>query len=65
MIAKEHHAAPTTDRFQRAGDNAERQMAHYLRRVFAEPTEIHVFNNLCVEHGGEVAQPHPRTPTRQ
>lgn len=56
MIVKESTPAPTTDRFQRAGDDAEKQMAHYLRRAFGDNPTVHVFNNLRVEHGGEVAQ---------
>lgn len=56
MIVKEYTPAPTTDRFQRAGDEAEKQMAHYLRRAFGDNANIHVFNNLRLEHGGEVAQ---------
>ncbi|WP_309572645.1 nuclease-related domain-containing protein [Deinococcus sp.] len=56
MIVKEYTPAPTTDRFQRAGDEAEKQMVHYLRRAFGDNPDIHVFNNLRLEHGGEVAQ---------
>ncbi|THF87846.1 NERD domain-containing protein [Deinococcus sp. KSM4-11] len=56
MILKESTPAPTTDRFQRAGDEAEKQMAHYLRRAFGADPAIHVFNDLRLEHGGEAAQ---------
>ncbi len=56
MIVKEHTAAPTQNLFQRAGNEAERQMAHYLRRAFGESQDVRVFNNLSFEHAGEVAQ---------
>ena len=56
MIAKEHHAIATTDRFQRAGDEAEKQMAFYLRRAFADDPGIHVFHNLRLEAGDDAAQ---------
>lgn len=56
MIAKEHVAPPTTDRFQRAGDDAERQMAFYLKRAFADDPGVHVFHNLRLETGNDAAQ---------
>ena len=56
MIAKEHVAPVTTDRFQRAGDEAERQMAFYLKRVFADDPGVHVFHNLRLEAGNDAAQ---------
>ncbi|UQN06284.1 nuclease-related domain-containing protein [Deinococcus sp. QL22] len=56
MIAKEYAPLPTADRFQKAGDEAERQMAHYLKRAFGDDPDVQVFNNLRLEHGGEVAQ---------
>ncbi|WP_216317588.1 nuclease-related domain-containing protein [Deinococcus aestuarii] len=56
MIAKEHEPFPTTDRLQKAGDEAEKQMAHYLRRAFGDDPDVHIFNGLRFEHGGEVAQ---------
>ncbi len=56
MIVKEYTPAPTTDRFRRAGDEAEKQMAFYLRRAFGDNPNVHVFNNLRLEHGGEVVQ---------
>lgn len=36
MIVKDSHPQPTTDRFQRAGDEAERQIAHYLKCAFGD-----------------------------
>ena len=56
MIVKEYHPSTTTDRFQKAGDEAELQMAHYLKRAFGSDPNIHIFNNLRLEHEGEVAQ---------
>jgi len=56
MIVKEYTPLPTTDRFQKAGDEAERQMAHYLKRAFGDSPNVYVFNNLRLEHEGEVAQ---------
>lgn len=56
MIVKECHPPATTDRFQKAGDDAELQMAHYLKRAFGSDPNVHVFNNLRLEHKSEVAQ---------
>ncbi|WP_161883381.1 nuclease-related domain-containing protein [Deinococcus alpinitundrae] len=56
MIVKTHDAQPTQDKFQRAGDEAEKQMAFYLKRAFGENPDVHVFHNLRFEHGGDVAQ---------
>ncbi|KQR18783.1 nuclease-related domain-containing protein [Deinococcus sp. Leaf326] len=56
MIVKEHHPARSSDPLQRAGDAAEAQMAHYLKRAFGDDSGIHVFHNLRFEHEGEVAQ---------
>lgn len=56
MIAKEYTPPATTDRFQKAGDEAELQMAHYLKRAFGSDPNVHVFNNLRLEHEGEIAQ---------
>ena len=56
MIAKDHVAPATQDRFQRAGDEAERQMAFYLKRAFADDPGVHVFHNLRLEAGSDAAQ---------
>ena len=56
MIVKTHDAQPTQDKFQRAGDEAEKQMAHYLKRAFGDAPDVHVFHNLRFKHGSEVAQ---------
>ena len=56
MIVKEYDPAPTTDRLRRAGNEAEKQMAFYLRRAFGNDPEVFVFNSLRLEHHGEVGQ---------
>lgn len=56
MIVKEHQAAPTADRLQRAGDAAEQQMAFYLRRAFGTDPNVHVFHNLRFVQGEDAAQ---------
>ena len=56
MIAKEYTASSTQDRFQRAGDEAEKQMAFYLKRAFGDDPAVQIFHNLRLEDGGEVAQ---------
>ncbi|RJF74493.1 NERD domain-containing protein [Deinococcus cavernae] len=56
MIVKEYQAVATTDKFKQAGDKAEGQMAFYLRRAFGTDPNVHVFNNLRLEHDGEVGQ---------
>ncbi|WP_189011088.1 nuclease-related domain-containing protein [Deinococcus malanensis] len=56
MIVKDHQAPPTSDRFQRAGDEAEKQMAFYLRRAYGSDPDVHVFHNLRFERGQEAAQ---------
>lgn len=56
MIIKELETQNHTDPLRRAGYEAERQMAHYLKRAFGEDPNKFVLNNLRVERGGEVAQ---------
>lgn len=56
MIDKEFQAVPAHDRLQKAGNIAEQQMAHYLKRAFGYDDSVHVFNNLRFEQNGEVAQ---------
>ena len=56
MIVKEHQAPPTTDKFQRAGDEAERQMVFYLRRAYGTNPDVHAFHNLRFEQGEDAAQ---------
>lgn len=56
MIVKELEPQDHADPLRRAGYDAERQMAHYLRRAFAEDPHKFVFHNLRLERRGEVAQ---------
>jgi len=56
MIAKERDPYIGKDKFEKAGIKAEKQMAFYLKREFEKDTNIFVFNNLRIEHEGEVAQ---------
>lgn len=46
MIVKEKEPTAPTDRFSKAGDAAERQMAHYLRRAFGDDPHTWVYNDL-------------------
>ncbi len=56
MIVKDDLARHSTDRFQRAGNEAEQQMAFYLKRAFGDNPTVHVFHNLRLKDGLEVAQ---------
>ncbi|GGO18763.1 NERD domain-containing protein [Deinococcus humi] len=56
MIIKELETQTHTDPLRRAGYEAERQMAHYLKRAYGEDPNKFVLNNLRVERKGEVAQ---------
>ncbi len=56
MIAKEKTTLAPSDKFGRAGHEAELQMAFYLRRAFAESPDVFVFNDLRLERNGECAQ---------
>jgi len=56
MIAKEKQSPPPTDKFGKAGYDAEKQMAFYLRRAFAERPDIFVFNDVKFKRNGESAQ---------
>jgi len=47
MIVKPYDTRPeSTDPRQRAGQAAERQMAHYLQRAFAQDPDVHVLHGL-------------------
>jgi Nuclease-related domain len=65
MIVKEHVAAMTQDRLKRAGDDAERQMAFYLRRAFADDARLHIFHNLRLEAGSEQGKEQSKEQIRQ
>ncbi|KAA5545395.1 NERD domain-containing protein [Roseiconus nitratireducens] len=56
MILNEKVGPVPSDRRLRAGYEAEKQMAFYLRRAFGELPDVFVFNDLRVVRGGEVAQ---------
>jgi hypothetical protein len=56
VIVKELEIQEHTDPLRRAGFDAERQMAHYLKRAFAEDPHKFVFHNLRLERRGEIAQ---------
>jgi hypothetical protein len=57
MIAKElDDVGGPMDLFGRAGRAAEEQMAHYLRRAYAQADRVSVYNGLRFELDGEVAQ---------
>ncbi len=56
MIVKDKTSPVADSRTAQAGDAAERQMAFYLRRRYAEDPKVRVFNDLRVERAGEWAQ---------
>ena len=56
MIVKEKLATPPTDKFGKAGYEAEKQMAFYLRRAFADQRDVFVFNDIKLQRNGETAQ---------
>ncbi len=56
MIIKEKQSPSPTDRFGRAGYEAEKQMSFYLRRAFAERQDVFVFNDLKFKRNDETAQ---------
>jgi len=59
MIYKERDERehPDTGKLAKAGAEAERQMAFYLRRAFVDSKDIHVFNDLrLTDEAGDAAQ---------
>ena len=56
MIAKEKTTPVPKDKLGKAGHDAEKQMAFYLRRAFGDAPDVLIFNDLRLERGGEVAQ---------
>lgn len=56
MIAKELDEATVIDKRRAAGHAAEAQLAFYLRRSFADTSDLHVFNGLRFEFFGDAAQ---------
>ena len=50
MITKPHTPSPShRDPREKAGAEAEKQMAFYLHRAFSQDPEVHVLNNLRIE----------------
>lgn len=56
MIFKELDPFVTQDKYDKAGRNAELQMAHYLLRFFGKSETFDVLNGIRIEHDGEIAQ---------
>ncbi len=56
MIIKEKAVAAPADKFARAGYEAEKQMAFYLRRAFGDALDVRVFNDLRFVRNDEVGQ---------
>ncbi len=56
MILKEKEHVISTNKRIASGDEAERQMAFYLKRKFEDDQKVRVFHDLRIERDGEVAQ---------
>lgn len=56
MIVKELESLHPTDKRLKAGYAAEKQIAFYLRRAFAENQKLHIINGLRLKRQGDVAQ---------
>lgn len=56
MISKEKTGSPPSTRTGRAGYQAEVQMGFYLRRAYAEASDVYVINDLRIVLGAEAAQ---------
>ena len=56
MILKEKELINPSDPRQKAGEDAEKQMAFYLQRAFRKRDDCFVINDLRVIHDGDVAQ---------
>jgi hypothetical protein len=56
MVIKPYAPRSDADPRRAAGHRAERQMAHYLDRYFADHQRIHVLHDVRIEHGGDRAQ---------
>lgn len=55
-IVKEREVREAADKFTAAGQAAERQMAFYLRRAFADRDDVLVFNDLRLVEGDDACQ---------
>lgn len=56
MILKEKAASESKDRYQVAGDAAERELAFYLKRYFADAPDVFVLHDVRIEFNDDVAQ---------
>lgn len=56
MIAKELDPFYSDDKYRKSGREAEEQMAFYLKRAFAKQPDLHVLNNIRLEHNNDAAQ---------
>lgn len=56
MILKEKAFTQAKDWKQAAGDAAEKEMAHYLRRYFGDESDVLVLNDIRLEMDGDAAQ---------
>jgi hypothetical protein len=56
MIVKEKQLSTATDPRVRAGDEAERDMAFRLARRFGNDPDVHIINDLRIEHEGHAFQ---------
>lgn len=56
MIVKELDPFDSNDKYRKAGRKAEEQMAFYLKRAFEKQPDLHVLNNIRLEHNNDAAQ---------
>ncbi len=56
MIEKQINKKPAPTHLEKAGDEAEKQMAHYLKRAYQKNKDIHVINDLRLVLGDDAAQ---------
>lgn len=56
MIIKQINKKLAPTHLEKAGDEAEKQMAHYLKRAFQKSKDTHVINDLRLVFGDDVAQ---------
>lgn len=56
MIIKEKEFKSKQNYIQKLGDDAERQMAFYLKRHFGDSDKFFIFNDLKIKHNGETCQ---------
>jgi len=56
MIVKDKVVKNTNKKHLIQGEKAEKQMSFYLKRKFSESKDFYIFNDLKIEHNGEIAQ---------